>query len=75
MSKSAEILEQLERYFPGAVWPAVRYNVRLSEAPGLGQRIFEYAKKSNGAAEKPGGLQWTRQASISSALIPVKGAA
>jgi cellulose biosynthesis protein BcsQ len=75
VSKSAEILEQLERYFPGAVWPAVRYNVRLSEAPGLGQRIFEYAKKSNGAAEKPGGLQWTRQASISSALIPVKGAA
>jgi cellulose biosynthesis protein BcsQ len=75
VSKSAEILEQLERYFPGAVWPAVRYNVRLSEAPGLGQRIFEYAKKSNGAAEKPGGLQWTRQASISSDLIPVKGAA
>ena len=75
MSKSAEILKQLERYSPGAVWPAVRYKVRLSEAPGLGQRIFKYAKKSNGAAEKPGGLQWTRQASISSALKPVKGAA
>ncbi len=49
--KSAEILEQLERYFPGAVWPAVRYNARLSEAPGFGQHIFEYAKKSNGAAD------------------------
>ena len=51
MSKSAEILEQLERYFPGAVWPAVRYNVRLSEAPGFGQHIFEYAKESNGATD------------------------
>ncbi|MCA1688818.1 MAG: ParA family protein, partial [Actinobacteria bacterium] len=51
VSKSAEILEQLERYFPDAVWPAVRYNVRLSEAPGFGQHIFEYARKSNGAAD------------------------
>ena len=51
VSKSAEIMEQLERYFPGAVWPAVRYNVRLSEAPAFGQHIFEYAKKSNGAAD------------------------
>jgi chromosome partitioning protein len=51
VSKSAEILEQLERYFPGAVWPPVRYNVRLSEAPGFGQHIFEYAKSSNGAAD------------------------
>ena len=49
--KSAEILEQLERHFPDAVWPAVRYNARLSEAPGFGQHIFEYAKKSNGAAD------------------------
>ena len=51
VSKSAEILEQLERYFPGAVWPFVRYNVKLSEAPGFGQHIFEYAKRSNGAAD------------------------
>jgi len=51
VSKSAEILEQLERYFPGALWPAVRYNVKLSEAPGFGQHIFEYAKRSNGAAD------------------------
>ncbi|MDX5894886.1 ParA family protein [Rubrobacter radiotolerans] len=49
--KSAEILEQLEQHFPGAVWPAVRYNSKLSEAPGFGQHIFEYAKKSNGAAD------------------------
>lgn len=51
VSKSAEILEQLERHFPGAVWPLVRYNVKLSEAPGFGQHIFEYAKRSNGAAD------------------------
>jgi chromosome partitioning protein len=51
VKKSAEILEQLERYFDGAVWPAVRYNVKLSEAPGFGQHIFEYAKRSNGAAD------------------------
>jgi chromosome partitioning protein len=29
----------------------VRYNTKLSEAPGFGQHIFEYAKKSNGAAD------------------------
>ena len=51
VKKSAEILEQLERYFPGAVLPAVRYNVKLSEAPGFGQHIFEYARRSNGAAD------------------------
>ena len=51
VSKSAEILEQLERYFPGEVWSVVRYNVKLSEAPGFGQHIFEYAKRSNGAAD------------------------
>ena len=49
--KSAEILEQLERYFPDALWPRVRYNSKLSEAPGFGQHIFEYAKRSNGAAD------------------------
>jgi chromosome partitioning protein len=49
--KSAEILEQLQRYFPGLVWSVVRYNVRLSEAPGYGQHIFEYDKRSNGAID------------------------
>ena len=51
VKKSAEILEQLERYFPGVVWPVVRYNVKLSEAPGFGQDIFEYSRRSNGAAD------------------------
>ena len=51
VKKSAEILEQLERHFPGAVLPTVRYNARLSEAPGFGQHIFEHARRSNGAAD------------------------
>ncbi len=51
VKKSAEILEQLERHFPDAVWPVVRYNSKLSEAPGFGQHIFEYAKRSYGAAD------------------------
>lgn len=49
--KSAEILEQLERYFPDTLWPPVRYNSKLSEAPGYGQSVFEYAKNSNGASD------------------------
>jgi chromosome partitioning protein len=51
VKKSAEILEQLERHFPDALWPCVRYNSKLSEAPGFGQHIFEYSKRSNGAAD------------------------
>ncbi len=51
VKKSAEIMEQLERHFPDALWPPVRYNTRLSEAPGFGQHIFEYARRSNGAAD------------------------
>ena len=51
VKKSAEILEQLERHFPDTVWPVVRYNSKLSEAPGFGQHIFEYAKRSHGAAD------------------------
>lgn len=49
--KSAEILEQLERHFPDTIWPYVRYNSKLSEAPGYGQTVFEYAKNSNGASD------------------------
>ena len=56
--KSAEILEQLERYFPDALWPCVRYNSKLSEAPGFGQHIFEYANRSNGAADYARLAKW-----------------
>jgi chromosome partitioning protein len=49
--KSDEILKQLHTYYDGVVCPPVRYNVRLSEAPGYGQTIFEYAANSPGAED------------------------
>ncbi len=49
--KSEEILEQLRAHYPEQVCPPVRYNVRLSEAPGHGQTIFEYAPGSPGAED------------------------
>ena len=51
VSKSEEILEQLEHYYPELILPAIGYNVRLSEAPGHGETIFEYAPKSAGAMD------------------------
>jgi len=49
--KSSEILGQLEQYFDQQLCDPVRYNVRLSEAPGYGQTIFEYARRSPGAED------------------------
>ncbi len=51
VKKSSEILEQLKKHFKGAVIEPIRYNVRISEAPGFGQHIFEYARKSTGAQD------------------------
>jgi chromosome partitioning protein len=51
VKKSAEILEQLSGHYPDQVCAPVRYSVRLSEAPGYGQTIFEYAPASPGAAD------------------------
>jgi chromosome partitioning protein len=51
VKKSGEILEQLRLHYPAQVCPPVRYNVRLSEAPGYGQTIFEYAPASTGAGD------------------------
>lgn len=48
VKKSAEILEQLQRAYGSQVTPPIRYNVRLSEAPGYGQTIYEYAPHSPG---------------------------
>ncbi len=48
VKKSDEIIEQLKTYFPDQLTHPVRYSVRLSEAPGYGQTIFEYAPKSTG---------------------------
>lgn len=49
--KSDEILQQLRSHFTTQVCNPIRYNVRLSEAPGYGQTIFEYAVHSTGAED------------------------
>lgn len=51
VKKSEEILSQLRAYFPEQLCEPIRYNVRLSEAPGYGQTIFEYAPRSAGAVD------------------------
>ncbi|MBE2235913.1 MAG: ParA family protein [Anaerolinea sp.] len=49
--KSEEIMAQLATYFPDQMCQPIRYNVRLSEAPGYRQHIFEYAPNSPGAED------------------------
>lgn len=49
VKKSNEILEQLKEYFPDQLCEPIKYNVRLSEAPGFGQTIHEFDPKSTGA--------------------------
>jgi chromosome partitioning protein len=51
VKKSDEILAQLRGYYADLVCDPVRYNVRLSEAPGYSQTIFEYAPLSSGAQD------------------------
>ena len=51
VKKSEEILGQLEQYFGDRVCDPIRYNVRLSEAPGHGQSIYEYARRSPGSED------------------------
>ena len=49
--KSQEILEQLQTHYNTQLCPPIRYSVRLSEAPGYGQTIYEYASTSSGAED------------------------
>lgn len=49
--KSDEILGQLQAYYAAQLCDPIRYNVRLSEAPGYRQTIFEYAPHSPGAED------------------------
>lgn len=49
--KSEEILAQLQAYYGERVCSPIRYSVRLSEAPGYGQDIYEYAPGSAGAED------------------------
>ncbi len=51
VKKSLEIYQQIERFFSSVLCDPIRYNVRLSEAPGHGQSIFEYSPTSTGAAD------------------------
>jgi len=51
VKKSEEILGQLRTYFGDRVCDPIRYNVRLSEAPGYGQTIYEYAPRSVGVED------------------------
>jgi len=49
--KSEEILEQVRSHYGSLVCEPVRYNVKLSEAPGFGRSIYEYAPASAGAVD------------------------
>lgn len=49
VKKSAEILSLLESHYPQQYCTPIRYSVRLSESPGYGQTIYEYAPQSPGA--------------------------
>jgi chromosome partitioning protein len=51
VKKSEEILRQLSEAFGQAVCAPIRYSVKLSEAPGFGQSVFEYAPRSPGAED------------------------
>ena len=49
--QSGELLEQLKERYGALVADPIRVNVRLSEAPTLGQTIYEYDPRSRGAVD------------------------
>jgi chromosome partitioning protein len=49
--QSEAMLRQLQTYYGEQVCAPIRYNVRLSESPGFGQTVFEYASGSPGAQD------------------------
>jgi chromosome partitioning protein len=49
--KSENMLQQLRTRYGDLVCAPIRYNVRLSEAPGFGQTVFEFAPSSPGAED------------------------
>jgi len=51
VKKSEEILSQLRTYFGEKLCSPIRYSVRLSEAPGFGMTIYEYAPGSTGVED------------------------
>ncbi len=51
VKKSEEILAQLQAAYQDKICQPIRYSVRLSEAPGHGQTIYEYDLRSPGAED------------------------
>lgn len=51
VKQSEDILNQLSAHYNSRLCPPIRYNVRLSEAPGYGKTIYEYAPGSPGAKD------------------------
>jgi chromosome partitioning protein len=51
VKKSQQIYDMLLEYYHARVCDPIRYNVRLSEAPGHGQTIYEYDARSAGAED------------------------
>ncbi len=51
VKKSEEILAQLQAAYQDKLCEPIRYSVRLSEAPGYGQTIYEYDSRSPGAED------------------------
>ncbi len=51
VKKSAEILAMIKEHYGDVVCQPISYNVRVSEAPGFGQTIFEYDKNCIGAKD------------------------
>jgi chromosome partitioning protein len=49
--KSGEIFEQLQARYKEELCSPIRYSVRLSESPGFGQTVYEYAPGSAGAED------------------------
>jgi chromosome partitioning protein len=49
--QSEEILAQLKTYYGALLYPPIRYNIRLSEAPSYKQTIYEFAPQSAGAED------------------------
>ncbi len=53
-----QIMAELECLFPGHVSPIVRENVALTEAPGAGKPVFQYAPRSHGTEDYRAVTDW-----------------
>ena len=51
VKQSAELLDDLRSRYGALVGPPIRVNVKLSEAPRVGQTIYEYDPRSRGAVD------------------------